>query len=100
MYLAAAYHYTGKHEQAIQFIKNAGLVESWGSGRRSTESMDAFQVLINALYATDRLDELSDLFPSTQGHDTYTGDTADWFVALGVGCGAAIGLLSRRQPDR
>jgi tetratricopeptide (TPR) repeat protein len=90
VYLATAYNFIGKHEQTVRFIKNAGLVESFGSGRRSTESMDAFQALINALYALGRSDELASLFPSTQGQRTYTGDTADWFVALGVGCGAAI----------
>jgi TolB-like protein/Tfp pilus assembly protein PilF len=90
VYLAASYSFTGKHEQAIDFIRNAGLVESFGSGRRGTESMDAFMVLANALYALGRSDELATLFPSIVGQDTYTGDTADWFVALGVGCGAAI----------
>jgi TolB-like protein/Flp pilus assembly protein TadD len=90
VYLAAAYNFTGEHEQAVQFIRNAGLVESFGAGRRGTESMDAFMVLVNALYALGRSDELATLFPSIQGEETYTGDTADWFVALGVGCGAAI----------
>ena len=90
VYLAASYSFVGKHEQAIDFIRNAGLVESFGAGRRSTESMDAFKALINALYAVGRSDELATLFPSTQGQETYEGDTADWFVAIGIACGAAI----------
>ena len=89
-YLAAAYNFVGEHEQAIQFIRNAGLVESFGGGRRSTEAMDAFQALINALYAVGRSDELVTLFPSIQGDETYEGDTTDWFVAIGIACAAAI----------
>lgn len=90
VYLASAYNFTGQHERAIWFIKNSGLVQSFGNARRGTEDMDAFMALTDALYATGRLDELQDLFPSTQGAEHYTGDTADWWVALGVGCGAAI----------
>jgi len=89
VYLAVAYNAVGNHEAAVRMISTSGLLDSFTSARRSTEEFDGFQALVDAAYASGEIEWAKELVEWNMDR-YYNAETTDWWVALGVACGAAI----------
>ena len=88
-YLAKAYNATGRFDDALRMIIDSGVLDTFPILRRSTWEFDAHVAMLNAAYGSGEIEKARELVQLTQNNH-YTGDSADWWVSLGVGCIYAI----------
>ncbi len=89
IYLAQAYNAKGRYNDALRIIKGSGALDTFLTVRRSTIEFDAHVAMLNAVYGSGEVEQAREFIRlSKETH--YTGDTAYWWVSLGLACTHAI----------
>ena len=89
IYLAKAYNAKGQFDDALNWIKISGVLDNLANDLRGPEGYDAFTAMTNAAYGSGEIETARELIQLFRDNHV-TGDSSDWWVALGVGCGFAI----------
>jgi len=89
IYLAKAYNAKGQFDDALNWIKISGVLDKIANDLRGPEDYDAFNAMTNAAYGSGKIETVRELIQLNRDNH-YTGDSSDWWVALGVGCQYAI----------
>jgi tetratricopeptide (TPR) repeat protein len=87
--VAAAYNFTGNHDQAVRLIKSTGILDTISNGVRGSDDFLAFMILEDATYGSGRIDEARDLVAWSLELFVH-GDDAYWWVSLLNACENAI----------
>jgi len=89
IHLAKAYNAIGQFDDAVNWIRISGVLEHLANDVRGPNDYDAITAMANAAYGSGEIEtarELIQLFRSNR----FSGDSSDWWVALGYGCSSAI----------
>jgi len=86
--LAIAYNAVGRYETSIRILGNLGLPESVRNGARSTEEVDAFRALMNALYGAGEIELAGEL--AQIGVDYGIWETYYWWINVTAACELAV----------
>ena len=84
-----AYNAKGRFNDALRMIEGSGVLNTFPIVRRSSLEFDAQEAMLNAAYGSGEVEKARE-FIQLMENNHYTGDSADWWVSIGVGCIHAI----------
>lgn len=86
--LAIAYNAVGRYESSIRILKDTGLPDIVFEGGRTTEELDGYYALVNALYGAGEIELATELSQFIFDYGTYT--TYYWWINIPYACLYAI----------
>ncbi|MDX1557071.1 MAG: hypothetical protein R3212_13655, partial [Xanthomonadales bacterium] len=86
--LAMAYNAVGQYGSAIRILSNIGLLDSMLEGARTTEEVDAFGALMNALYGAGEVELAREM--AQIGVDVGEWETYYWWINVTDACEFAV----------
>jgi TolB-like protein/Tfp pilus assembly protein PilF len=89
IYLATAYNAKGRYNDALRMIEGSGVLDTYQIVRRSTLEFDAHEALLNAAYGSGEVEKAREFIRLAQTNH-YQGDSANWWLAIGIACRYAI----------
>jgi len=89
IYLAMAYKAKGRYGDALRMIGDSGVLDTFAIVRRDPLEFEANTAMLDAAYGSGEVENARVLIELTE-NSHYTGDSADWWVSINVGCLNAI----------